>query len=225
MQGCTERNLWRSVTPPPHSSVHNGWQQSPKRFLKMLTAFFFFGMGLPIRLWGGGGALRNTLPSIFFMSACILHYYQWHVNCCRLAGGNISPASQTHGTLKDITAWRRGRHTAGEVKLQQQEMHTFSYIFCNKGIVPLKIEISPIYHPAQCRWRLWWHFLIPVTPLEFNGGKELNPVESCCCQILQHKKTTKQQQMMSLTWLHTACLVSSTCLEDAAVKFLSKWRR
>lgn len=39
-----------------------------------------------------------------------------------------------------------------------------------------KIEISPIFHSPPCRWRLWWHFWIHITLLEFHNGKEFQPM-------------------------------------------------
>lgn len=38
----------------------------------------------------------------------------------------------------------------------------------------LKVEVSPILYSPLCWWRLWWHFIIHITVLEFYRRKELH---------------------------------------------------
>lgn len=42
-----------------------------------------------------------------------------------------------------------------------------------------QIEISSVYYSPLCGQRHWWHFIIHITILEFQGRTELHPVDSC----------------------------------------------
>lgn len=78
----------------------------------------------PAPLWH---TLRNTLPSISIMSACVLHYNHWHVNCCLHAGGTspLPPECIAHPRInKGNNSMNKGNCAVREVK--RQAKHTFS---------------------------------------------------------------------------------------------------
>lgn len=86
---------------------------------------------------------------------------------------------------------------------------SLDYFYTSKRYPPLKhsslqIEISPSYYSPRCLSRLWWHFLIPKTILEFYQGEAFHSGEVYCGQVLQHKKKkqTEEKQNMSTYCLY-----------------------
>lgn len=65
----------------------------------------------------------------------------------------------------------------------------------NKRHNSLKIELFTLYQTPLYGWRLWSHFIIHITDVEFHGGREFNPTEAYCGQVLE--------QMENITCLST----------------------